>query len=139
MDGDKLVIFLFFNGFKVGFEIDFDYFVIKVCSQIILLDFFSILFVCEVSWVCIFGFMCDIEYLCECNLVFGGSVENVIVVDDYWILNEDGFWYDDEFVKYKVLDVIGDLYLLGKSLIGEFQGYKFGYVLNNQFLRELLV
>lgn len=75
--------------------------------------------------------MCDIEYLCLQNLVFGGSVENVIVVDENCVFNEDGLCYEDEFVKYKILDVIGDLYLFGNSFIGEFCGFKFGYVLNN--------
>ena len=82
--------------------------------------------------------MRDIEYLRERNLALGGSMENAIVVDDYRILNEDGLRYEDEFVKHKVLDAIGDLYLLGKSLIGEFQGYKSGHALNNKLVRELL-
>ncbi|MGB3622320.1 UDP-3-O-acyl-N-acetylglucosamine deacetylase [Ketobacter sp. MCCC 1A13808] len=138
-DGDKSATFLPFNGFKVGFEIDFDHPVIKARSQTISLDFSSTSFVREVSRARTFGFMRDIEYLRERNLALGGSVENAIVVDDYRILNEDGLRYDDEFVKHKVLDAIGDLYLLGKSLIGEFQGYKSGHALNNQLLRELLV
>ncbi|MGB3623921.1 MAG: UDP-3-O-acyl-N-acetylglucosamine deacetylase, partial [Ketobacter sp.] len=108
-------------------------------SQTISLDFSSTSFVREVSRARTFGFMRDIEYLRERNLALGGSVENAIVVDDYRILNEDGLRYDDEFVKHKVLDAIGDLYLLGKSLIGEFQGYKSGHALNNQLLRALLV
>ncbi|MCK5790312.1 MULTISPECIES: UDP-3-O-acyl-N-acetylglucosamine deacetylase [unclassified Ketobacter] len=138
-DGDKTATFLPFNGFKVGFTIDFDHPVIKNRSQHIALDFSSTSFVREVSRARTFGFMRDIEYLRERNLALGGSVENAIVVDDYRILNEDGLRYDDEFVRHKVLDAIGDLYQLGKSLIGEFQGYKSGHALNNMLLRELLV
>jgi UDP-3-O-[3-hydroxymyristoyl] N-acetylglucosamine deacetylase len=82
--------------------------------------------------------MRDIEYLRSRNLALGGSMENAIVVDDYRILNEDGLRYEDEFVKHKVLDAIGDLYLLGKSLIGEFKGHKSGHGLNNKLLRELI-
>lgn len=137
-DGDKTATFLPFNGFKVGFTIDFDHPVIKSRSQKISLDFSSTSFVREVSRARTFGFMRDIEYLRERNLALGGSVENAIVVDDYRILNEDGLRYEDEFVKHKVLDAIGDLYLLGKSLIGEFQGFKSGHALNNLLLRELL-
>ncbi|MEE2729212.1 UDP-3-O-acyl-N-acetylglucosamine deacetylase [Ketobacter sp.] len=137
-DGDKTATFLPFNGFKVGFTIDFDHPVIKSRSQNISLDFSSTSFVREVSRARTFGFMRDIEYLRERNLALGGSVENAIVVDDYRILNEDGLRYDDEFVRHKVLDAIGDLYQLGKSLIGEFQGYKSGHALNNMLVRELL-
>jgi UDP-3-O-[3-hydroxymyristoyl] N-acetylglucosamine deacetylase len=137
-DGDKTATFLPFNGFKVGFTIDFDHPVFKGRNQTVSLDFSSTSFVREVSRARTFGFMRDIEYLRERNLALGGSVENAIVVDDYRILNEDGLRYEDEFVKHKVLDAIGDLYLLGKSLIGEFQGYKSGHALNNILLRELL-
>ena len=137
-DGDKSATFLPFDGFKVGFTIDFDHPVIKGRSQNISIDFSSTSFVREVSRARTFGFMKDIEYLRENNLALGGSVENAIVVDDYRILNEDGLRYDDEFVRHKVLDAIGDLYLLGKSLIGEFQGHKSGHALNNKLLHTLL-
>ncbi len=137
-DGDKTATFLPFKGFKVGFTIDFDHPVFKGRNQTISLDFSSTSFVREVSRARTFGFMRDIEYLRERNLALGGSVENAIVVDDYKILNEDGLRYEDEFVRHKVLDAIGDLYLLGKSLIGEFKGYKSGHALNNMLLRELL-
>lgn len=136
-EDDKVVIFKLFDGFKVMFLIEFDYLVFEECNQVVSIDFFFILFVKEVVWVWIFGFMCDIEFLCSQNLVLGGSVDNVIVVDEYCIFNEDGLCYDDEFVKYKMFDVIGDLYQFGYSLIGEFVGYKFGYVFNNVFLCEL--
>jgi UDP-3-O-[3-hydroxymyristoyl] N-acetylglucosamine deacetylase len=82
--------------------------------------------------------MRDIEYLRSQNLALGGSFDNAIVVDDYRILNEDGLRYEDEFVKHKILDAVGDLYLLGKSLIGEFYGDKSGHFLNNRLLRTLL-
>ena len=82
--------------------------------------------------------MRDFEYLRSQNLALGGSLENAIVVDDYRILNDDGLRYDDEFVKHKVLDAVGDLYLLGKSLIGEFIGFKSGHFLNNLLLNKLL-
>ncbi len=137
-EGDKSATFLPFNGFKVGFTIDFDHPVFKGRNQTVALDFSSTSFVREVSRARTFGFMRDIEFLRERGLALGGSVENAIVIDDYRILNEDGLRYEDEFVKHKVLDAIGDLYLLGKSLIGEFQGYKSGHALNNLLLRALL-
>jgi len=137
-DGDKSATFLPFNGFKVGFTIDFDHPVIKDGNQTISIDFSSTSFVREVSRARTFGFMRDIEKLRKNNLALGGSTENAIVVDDYRILNEDGLRYEDEFVRHKVLDAIGDLYLMGKSLIGEFRGYKSGHALNNKLVRELL-
>jgi UDP-3-O-[3-hydroxymyristoyl] N-acetylglucosamine deacetylase len=137
-DGDKKATFLPFDGFKVSFTIDFDHAVFRDRTQTASVDFSSTSFVREVSRARTFGFMRDIEYLRDNNLALGGSVDNAIVVDDYRILNEDGLRYEDEFVKHKVLDAIGDLYLLGKSLIGEFQGYKSGHALNNILLRELL-
>ena len=82
--------------------------------------------------------MKDVEFLRSQNLALGGSVDNVVVVDDYRILNEDGLRYHDEFVKHKMLDAIGDLYLLGNSLIGEFVGFKSGHELNNKLVRHLL-
>src|SRR3990167_120523 len=135
-DGDKSATFLPFNGFKVGFTIDFDHPVIKDGNQTISIDFSSTSFVREVSRARTFGFMRDIEKLRKNNLALGGSTENAIVVDDYRILNEDGLRYEDEFVRHKVLDAIGDLYLMGKSLIGEFRGYKSGHALNNKLVRE---
>lgn len=138
-DDDKTATFLPFDGFKVGFTIDFDHPVFRGRTQTASIDFSSTSFVREVSRARTFGFMRDIEYLRANNLALGGSVDNAIVVDDYRILNEDGLRYEDEFVKHKLLDAIGDLYLLGKSLIGEFQGYKSGHALNNKLLRELLV
>lgn len=136
-DGDKKATFLPFEGFKVSFGIDFDHPVFKGRAQTATVDFSSTSFVKEVSRARTFGFMRDIEKLRAMNLALGGSVDNAIVVDDYKILNEDGLRYEDEFVKHKVLDAIGDLYLLGNSLIGEFRGEKSGHDLNNKLLRKL--
>lgn len=137
-DGDKIATFLPHNGFKVTFEIDFDHPVLKQSVQKTSLDFSSTSYVKEVSRARTFGFTKDLEYMRSKNLALGGSVKNAIVVDDFRVLNEDGLRYDDEFVKHKVLDAVGDLYLLGHSLIGEFVGYKSGHGLNNCLLRELL-
>lgn len=137
-DGDKTATFKPYNGFKVSFTIDFDHPVFKSRSQTATIDFSSTSFVKEVSRARTFGFMSDVEYLRSQNLALGGSVDNVVVVDDYRILNEDGLRYHDEFVKHKMLDAIGDLYLLGNSLIGQFIGFKSGHELNNKLVRHLL-
>ncbi len=137
-DGEKRATFVPFEGFKVGFEIDFDHPVFEGRTQTACVDFSSTSFVKEVSRARTFGFMRDIEFLRTNNLALGGSVDNAIVVDENSVLNEDGLRYEDEFVKHKILDAIGDLYLLGKSLIGEFRGYKSGHALNNLLLRTLL-
>ncbi len=137
-DGDKWARFDPFEGFKVSFKIDFEHPVFKSSSQTTSVDFSSTSFVKEVSRARTFGFMRDLEQLRENNLALGGSHDNAIVMDDYRVLNEDGLRYKDEFVKHKVLDAIGDLYLLGCSLIGEFSGYKSGHALNNRLLRTLL-
>ncbi|HWP94810.1 MAG TPA: UDP-3-O-acyl-N-acetylglucosamine deacetylase [Gammaproteobacteria bacterium] len=136
--GDKWARFDPYDGFKVSFEIEFDHPVFKKHSQQATVDFHTTSFVKEVSRARTFGFMRDYEMLRERNLARGGSLDNAIVVDDYRILNEDGLRYEDEFVKHKVLDAIGDLYLLGHSLIGAFTGYKSGHALNNRLLRTLL-
>src|SRR5690554_1471367 len=137
-DGDKIASFVPYEGFKVSFEIDFDHPVFRQSGQKASLDFSSTSYVKEVSRARTFGFTKDLEYMRSKNLALGGSVKNAIVVDDYRVLNEDGLRYDDEFVKHKILDAVGDLYLLGYSLIGEFVGYKSGHGLNNCLLRELL-
>ena len=135
---DKWAMFEPFNGFKVGFTIEFDHpaFNEKNCRAEI--DFSTTSFVKEVSRARTFGFMREVELLRERNLALGGSLDNAVVVDDYRILNDDGLRYEDECVKHKILDAIGDLYLLGHSLIGSFSGYKSGHELNNHLLRELL-
>lgn len=134
----KWVAFEPFDGFKVSFTLEFDHPVFKSGTQAAEVDFSSTSFVKEVSRARTFGFMKDIEFLQQNNLALGGSLDNAIVVDDFRILNEDGLRYHDEFVKHKVLDAIGDLYLLGHSLIGAFSGYKSGHSLNNKLLRRLL-
>jgi UDP-3-O-[3-hydroxymyristoyl] N-acetylglucosamine deacetylase len=137
-DGDKWARFEPFEGFKVGFTIDFKHPVFSRGTSSAEIDFSTTSFVKEVSRARTFGFMKDIEMLRERNLVLGGSMDNAIVLDDYRVLNEDGLRYEDEFVKHKILDAIGDLYLLGHSLIGAFYGYKSGHALNNQLLRTML-
>ncbi|RLQ23733.1 UDP-3-O-acyl-N-acetylglucosamine deacetylase [Seongchinamella sediminis] len=137
-DGDKVASFLPFDGFKVSFTIDFDHPVFRDRSAHAEVDFSSTSFVKEISRARTFGFMHEIEYLRSKGLARGGSVDNAIVVDEYRILNQDGLRYDDEFVRHKVLDAIGDLYLLGNSLIGEFRAYKSGHALNNASLRALI-
>ena len=137
-DGDKWASFVPFNGFKVTFTIDFDHPAFTDNLKTASMDFSSTTFVKEVSRARTFGFMKDIEFLRANNLALGGSLDNAIVVDDDKILNEDGLRYADEFVKHKILDAIGDLYLLGHSLIGEFQGFKSGHALNNKLLHALL-
>ncbi|WP_416140219.1 UDP-3-O-acyl-N-acetylglucosamine deacetylase [Halomonas sp. HK25] len=137
-DGDKEATFRPHHGFKVAFSIDFDHPVFEEQSQTAMVDFSTTSFVKEVSRARTFGFMRDLEYLRSNNLALGGSLDNAIVVDDYRIVNEGGLRYDDEFVKHKVLDAIGDLYQLGHSLIGEFRGVKSGHALNNQLCRALL-
>ncbi len=137
-DGDKSATFVPFDGFKVSFTIDFDHPAFAGRTQTASVDFSSTSFVKEVSRARTFGFMRDIEYLRSQNMALGGSVENAIVVDEFNVLNEDGLRYEDEFVKHKILDAIGDLYLLGNSLIGEFRGVKSGHELNNRLLRLLI-
>ena len=137
-EDDKWARFDPFDGFKVGFTIDFDHPVFKAVPQKAELDFSTTSFVKEVSRSRTFGFMRDIETLRSRNLALGGSLDNSIAVDEHRILNEDGLRYEDEFVKHKILDAIGDLYLLGHSLIGAFSGYKSGHALNNRLLRKLV-
>jgi UDP-3-O-[3-hydroxymyristoyl] N-acetylglucosamine deacetylase len=137
-DGDKWAKFEPFDGFKVSFTIEFEHPAFTGRPQQVEVDFSSTSFVREVSRARTFGFMKDIEKLRENNLALGGSMDNAIVVDDYRVLNEDGLRYEDEFVRHKVLDAIGDLYLLGYSLVGAFSGHKSGHEVNNKLLRALL-
>jgi UDP-3-O-[3-hydroxymyristoyl] N-acetylglucosamine deacetylase len=137
-EGDKVARFEPFDGFKVSFGIDFEHPVMIEDTKQAVIDFSSTSFVREVSRARTFGFLRDIEMLRERNLALGGSMDNAIVVDDFRVLNEDGLRYEDEFVKHKILDAIGDLYLLGHSLIGAFSGYKSGHELNNRLLKALI-
>jgi UDP-3-O-[3-hydroxymyristoyl] N-acetylglucosamine deacetylase len=137
-EGEKWARFEPFEGFKVGFTIDFNHPVFAERRQHVEVDFSKTSYVKEVSRARTFGFMREVEMLRDNNLALGGSLDNAVVVDDYRILNEDGLRYEDEFVKHKILDAVGDLYLLGHSLIGSFVGYKSGHDLNNHLLRKLL-
>ena len=137
-DGDKTASFLPLEGFKISFGIDFDHPVFKHRAATTEIDFSTTSFVREVSRARTFGFVEEIEYLRSKGLARGGSMDNAVVIDDYKVLNHGGLRYDDEFVKHKVLDAIGDLYLLGYSLIGEYRAFKSGHALNNQALRTLI-
>jgi UDP-3-O-[3-hydroxymyristoyl] N-acetylglucosamine deacetylase len=137
-DGDKWARFDPFEGFKVNFEIEFDHPIFKRRLQRATMDFSTTSFLKEISRARTFGFMRDLETLRAHNLALGGTLDNAIVLDDVGVMNEDGLRYEDEFVKHKILDAIGDLYLLGHSLIGEFSGHKSGHGLNNRLLRALL-
>jgi len=137
-DGEKWAEFVPFNGFKVNFEVYFNHPVFnKICQQATI-DFSSTSFLKEVSRARTFCFLRDVEALREQNLTLGGSMDNAIVLDDYRILNEDGLRYANEFVIHKILDAIGDVYLLGHGLIGELRAYKSGHDLNNKLLRAML-
>lgn len=136
--GDKWAKIEPYYGFKVSFTINFDHPVFRNSAQTTTLDFSSTSFVKEVSRARTFGFLSDFEQLQANNLALGCGLENVVVVDDYRVINEDGLRYHDEFVKHKILDVVGDLYLLGHPVIGAFSGYKSGHALNNVLLKKLL-
>ncbi len=137
-DGDKWAQFDRFDGFKVNFEIEFNHPIFKRRAQRASMDFSTTSFLKEISRARTFGFMRDLETMRARNLALGGNLDNAIVLDDSKVLNEGGLRYEDEFVKHKILDAIGDLYLLGHSLIGEFSAFKSGHGLNNRLLRTLL-
>ncbi|MFK7856967.1 MAG: UDP-3-O-acyl-N-acetylglucosamine deacetylase [Granulosicoccus sp.] len=139
-EGEKWARFEPFNGFKVNFTIDFNHpvFLNDRASQTAEVDFSTTSFVREISRARTFGFMKDVEELRKRDLALGGSMENAIVIDEYRVLNKDGLRYKNEFVRHKILDAIGDLYVLGHSLIGSFSGYKSGHALNNKLVREML-
>ena len=137
-DGDKWVRFEPHNGFKLTMSIDFAHPVFDKTPQSVTVDFSTTSYVKEVSRARTFGFMQDVETMRSQGLALGGSLDNAIVMDEYRVLNTDGLRYEDEFVKHKVLDAIGDLYLLGHPLIGAFSGHKTGHALNNRLLRRLM-
>ena len=136
-DGDKVATLRPYEGFRVTFAIDFDHPVFKEQIGHAALDISSEAFVREISRARTFGFVHEFEYMRSRGLARGGSVDNAIVVDDYRILNEGGLRYDDEFVKHKILDAIGDLYLAGHQLLAEYEGVKSGHALNNRLVRKL--
>jgi UDP-3-O-[3-hydroxymyristoyl] N-acetylglucosamine deacetylase len=137
-DGDKWARFAPYNGYKLNFEIEFNHPSFKERNNVATMEFSTTTFLKEISRARTFGFMRDLEFLRSRNLALGGTMDNAIVLDDHRILNEDGLRYEDEFVKHKILDAIGDLYLLGRSLSAEFSGFKSGHALNNRLLRTLI-
>ena len=137
-DGDKWAMLQPYDGFKVGFTIQFDHPAFPDTASRAEVDFSTTAFVKEVSRARTFGFMKDVDFLQANNLALGGSLDNAIVVDGAKVLNEGGLRYQDECVRHKILDVIGDLYLLGYNMIGSYQGYKSSHALNNCLLRTLV-
>ena len=138
IQGDKWVRFDPFHGYKLTFTINFAHPVFADTKQHVTVDLGEHSYIREISRARTFGFMQDVEYMRSQGLALGGSLDNAIVMDDYRVLNADGLRFEDEFVKHKVLDAIGDLYLLGHPVIGAFSGFKSGHALNNALLRELL-
>lgn len=136
--GDKWAELRPYDGFKIDFQIEFNHPIISDSAQRISLDITADNFLKQISRARTFGFMRDIEYLRANNLALGGSMDNAIVLDEYRVLNPDGLRYDDEFVKHKILDAVGDLYMTGKPLLAEFVAYKSGHDLNNKVLVELM-
>jgi UDP-3-O-[3-hydroxymyristoyl] N-acetylglucosamine deacetylase len=138
IEKDKWVKFEPFHGFKMDFTIDFDHPVFEHSGSNVKIDFADNSYVKDISRARTFGFMHEVEYLRANGLARGGSLDNAIVLDEYRILNREGLRYDDEFAKHKVLDAIGDLYMLGHPLLGAFTAYKSGHALNNALLRTLM-
>ncbi|HBB52272.1 MAG TPA: UDP-3-O-[3-hydroxymyristoyl] N-acetylglucosamine deacetylase [Legionellales bacterium] len=130
--------FVPFDGYRISFTIDFQHPVFIDRPQTAVYDWSMSSYIKDVCRARTFGFLAEYEKLREMDLAKGGSLDNAVVVDDYRILNEDGLRFEDEFVKHKILDAVGDLYLLGCNLIGAYEGYKSGHALNNQLLRELM-
>ncbi|KAB2312300.1 UDP-3-O-acyl-N-acetylglucosamine deacetylase [Betaproteobacteria bacterium SCN2] len=137
-EGDKWVRLSPHDGFRIDFTIDFDHPVFEQSGQVVSVDFDNTSYIREVARARTFGFMHEVEMLRNNNLALGGSLDNAIVMDEYRILNADGLRYDDEFVKHKVLDAIGDFYMIGKPIIGRLEAHKSGHALNNQLLRALM-
>ncbi|MBV2209411.1 MAG: UDP-3-O-acyl-N-acetylglucosamine deacetylase [Thermomonas sp.] len=137
-DGDKIARFTPFEGFKLDFTVKFNHPAIPETLSRATLDFSTRNYIREVSRARTFGFMRDLEYMRERNLGLGGSMDNAIVLDEFRVLNEDGLRYVDEFVRHKILDAVGDLYLAGHAIIGAYEGYKSGHALNNVLVRALL-
>jgi UDP-3-O-[3-hydroxymyristoyl] N-acetylglucosamine deacetylase len=137
-EADKWVKFEPYHGFKMEFTIDFAHPVFDHSGKTVTIDFADNSYIKEISRARTFGFMHEVEYLRANGLARGGSLDNAIVLDEYRVLNSDGLRYEDEFAKHKVLDAIGDLYMLGHPILGAFTAYKSGHALNNQLLRALL-
>ncbi|MCH6482966.1 UDP-3-O-acyl-N-acetylglucosamine deacetylase [Pseudoxanthomonas sp. LH2527] len=137
-EGDKVARFEPYDGFKLGFTVKFDHPMIPASQSRAEVDFSTGAYVNEVARARTFGFMRDLEYMRERNLGLGGSMDNAIVLDEFRVLNEDGLRYTDEFVRHKILDAIGDLYLAGRPILGAYEGFKSGHALNNKLVRALL-
>ena len=127
-----------YHGYKLSFEIDFDHPAVDVTGQRVSFDMSSDSYAKDIARARTFGFTKDVEMLRANGLALGGGLDNVIVMDDYKVLNSEGLRYDDEFVKHKILDAMGDLYLLGKPLLASYSAFRSGHALNNRLLRELL-
>jgi len=138
IEGDKWVRFEPYHGFKIDFTIQFNHPVFEHSGSNVKIDFAADSYIKEISRARTFGFMHEVEYLRSNGLARGGSLDNAIVLDEYRVLNTDGLRYEDEFVKHKVLDAIGDLYMLGHPILGAFYAYKSGHALNNLLIRALL-
>ncbi len=137
-DGDKIARFEPFDGFRLDFTVQFDHPAIPAAQSRAQVEFSTANYIKEVSRARTFGFMRDLEYMRERNLGLGGSMDNAIVLDEFRVLNDDGLRYADEFVRHKILDAIGDLYLAGHPIVGTYVGYKSGHALNNKLVRALL-
>ena len=137
-DGDKVARFEPHDGFRIGFTVEFAHPAIPASLSRAEVDFSTTSYVKEVSRARTFGFMHDLEFMRERNLGLGGSMDNAIVLDEFRVLNEDGLRYADEFVRHKILDAVGDLYLAGRPIIGAFEGFKSGHALNNKLVRALM-
>ena len=137
-EGDKVARFSPHEGFRIGFTVRFDHPAIPASQSRAVVDFSTEAYIREVSRARTFGFMRDLEYMRERNLGLGGSMDNAIVLDEFRVLNDDGLRYADEFVRHKILDAVGDLYLAGHAIIGAYEGHKSGHALNNKLVRALL-
>ncbi|NOT87113.1 MAG: UDP-3-O-acyl-N-acetylglucosamine deacetylase [Lysobacter sp.] len=137
-DGDKVARFEPYNGFRLGFTVEFDHPAIPTSRSRAVVEFSTENYIKEVSRARTFGFMRDLEFMRERNLGLGGSMDNAIVLDEFRVLNDDGLRYADEFVRHKILDAVGDLYLAGHPILGAYEGFKSGHALNNKLVRALL-
>ncbi len=137
-EGDKWARLEPYDGYKLSFSIVFDHPVIEKSNQSVTVDFASTSYLKEIARARTFGFMQDVEQLREDGLALGGGLDNAVVLDEYRVLNADGLRFGDEFIRHKVLDAIGDLYLMGNPLLGAFSAHKSGHALNNRLLRELI-
>ena len=137
-DGDKIARFEPYNGFRLGFTVEFDHPAIPTSRSRAVVEFSTENYIKEVSRARTFGFMRDLEFMRERNLGLGGSMDNAIVLDEFRVLNDDGLRYADEFVRHKILDAVGDLYLAGHPILGAYEGFKSGHALNNTLVRALL-